>query len=207
MCMHQEHSACQIGRSGTLQGIQAFIRRCMVWESMTSLQAMSMLPYQHGAVKVCIIDVIAACKAVQLTPPGITCSDMTCSKIPLSFVGFNVSCSYRVGVNSKKQCFLRHTGMVFLIRQSLPPKTKSMTMPKALSYGGLLKSQHWKDGIHFVKLCARMSNVGRALTMLPSLCVIFAQLFKAALGCCAVQADAGSAELHRVAPLQCNILR
>ena len=109
----------------------------MVWESVTSRQAMSMLPYQHGAVKVCIIDVIAACKAVQLTPPGVACSDMTCRKVLLSFLGFNVSCSYRKGVNSEKQRYLQHTGMVFLIRQSLPPRTNRMTMPKALSYGGL----------------------------------------------------------------------
>ena len=60
------------------------------------------VPYQHGAVKVCIIDVIAACKAVQLTPPGVACCDMTCSKIPMSAMRFNISFSYHVGVNTAK---------------------------------------------------------------------------------------------------------
>ena len=36
--------------------------------------------HQHCAVKVGVIDVIAACKAVELPPPGVASCDMTCIK-------------------------------------------------------------------------------------------------------------------------------
>ena len=100
---------------------------------------MSMLPYQHGAVKVCIIDVIAACEAVQFTPPGVACCDMTCSKMLMSAMRFNMSCSYHVGVDTAKSSasgMLRRSTQAWYSSTDSrchPRQTGRMTMAKALS--------------------------------------------------------------------------